>query len=138
MLFHAMLQFSAVRMEIGILRQCGINMALLSAECIRLLRNKVENSDVEGGAGLKDETISAVATLAAVEVNYIKLFFHHNSLTERQQHQKGNVCMLRMHMNGLARMVALRGGLNAIRSTSPMTANWVFWYFLFPYFSSWL
>jgi hypothetical protein len=36
--------------------------------------------------------------------------------------------MLRIHMNGLARMIDLRGGLNAIRLTSPMTANWVFWY----------
>jgi len=72
-LFHAMLQFSAVRMESEIIRKCGINTTLLSAECIRLLRDRVENSDLEGGSGLKDETISAVATLAAVEVSHLKL-----------------------------------------------------------------
>jgi hypothetical protein len=66
-LFHATLQFSAMRMENEAVRNCGVNKALLSAECIRLLRDRVESSDVEGG-GLKDETISAVATLAAVEV----------------------------------------------------------------------
>ncbi|KAE9381979.1 hypothetical protein N431DRAFT_393715 [Stipitochalara longipes BDJ] len=108
-LFHATLQFSAARMDSEIVKNCGVNTALLSAECIRLLRDRVENS--EEGGGLKDETISAVATLAAVE------------------HQKGNLRMLRMHMNGLSHMVSLRGGLNAIRLTSPMTANWVFWMF---------
>lgn len=35
--------------------------------------------------------------------------------------------MLRMHMNGLKRMVDIRGGLNAIRETNPMVANSVFW-----------
>jgi hypothetical protein len=71
-LFHAILQFSAARMENEILKQCGINTALLSVKCIRLLRDRVENSDTEGGAGLKDETISAVATLAAVEVSFLE------------------------------------------------------------------
>ncbi|PMD31383.1 hypothetical protein L207DRAFT_641097, partial [Hyaloscypha variabilis F] len=109
-LFHATLQFSAIRMDSEIVKSCGVNTTLLSAECIRLLRDRVENS--EEGGGLKDETISAVATLAAVE------------------HKKGNLRMLRMHMNGLSHMVSLRGGLNEIRLTSPMTANWVFWMFV--------
>lgn len=34
---------------------------------------------------------------------------------------------LQMHIGGLKRMVALRGGLDAIRFTNPMTANIVFW-----------
>jgi hypothetical protein len=66
-LFHATLQFSAIRMDSEIVKSCGVNTTLLSAECIRLLRDRVENS--EEGGGLKDETISAVATLAAVEVS---------------------------------------------------------------------
>ena len=49
------------------MKNCGVNTTLLSAECIRLLRDRVENSEEAGG--LKDETISAVATLAAVEVS---------------------------------------------------------------------
>lgn len=36
--------------------------------------------------------------------------------------------MLKMHMDGLRRMVYIRGGLHAVREASPMTANWVFWY----------
>jgi hypothetical protein len=35
--------------------------------------------------------------------------------------------MLRMHIDGLNRMVAIRGGLGAIRETNPMVANSVFW-----------
>jgi hypothetical protein len=67
-LFHATLQFSAARLNNEIVKSSGINTTLLSAECIRLLRDRVENSDPNGD-GLKDETISAVATLAAAEVS---------------------------------------------------------------------
>jgi len=67
-LFHATLQFSAARLDNEIVKISGINTTLLSAECIRLLRDRVENSDLNGD-GLKDETLSAVATLAAVEVS---------------------------------------------------------------------
>ena len=69
MLFHATLAFSAIRMDSEIVKNCGVNTTLLSAECIRLLRDRVENSEEAGG--LKDETISAVATLAAIEVSYL-------------------------------------------------------------------
>ena len=36
--------------------------------------------------------------------------------------------MLRMHLDGLKRMLDIRGGLDAIRDTNPMIANSVFWY----------
>jgi hypothetical protein len=39
---------------------------LLTAECIRLLRDRVESSEAD--SGVSDTTIGAVATLAAVEV----------------------------------------------------------------------
>jgi hypothetical protein len=32
-----------------------------------------------------------------------------------------------MHINGLKRMVGIRGGLQAIREMNPMLANSVFW-----------
>jgi hypothetical protein len=35
--------------------------------------------------------------------------------------------MLKMHMEGLKRMISIRGGLGAIRETNPMIANSVFW-----------
>jgi hypothetical protein len=43
------------------------------------------------------------------------------------QHERGDLKMMRMHLGGLRRMVGIRGGLNAIRETSPMVANSVFW-----------
>jgi hypothetical protein len=39
---------------------------LLTAECIRLVRDRVESSEADNG--VSDTTIGAVATLAAVEV----------------------------------------------------------------------
>lgn len=35
--------------------------------------------------------------------------------------------MIRMHLSGLKRMLSIRGGLNAIRSSNAMVANSVFW-----------
>lgn len=113
-LFHATLQLSAMRLSKHRISQ---NVKLdsdtkmqLETECIRLLRDRVENQDL--GKGVSDQTISAVATLAAIE------------------HENGRMRMLKMHMNGLKRMVDVRGGLNAIRETSPMVANSVFWMFV--------
>ena len=48
-------------------------------------------------------------------------------LTDKQ-HERGNMKMLRMHIDGLKRMVGIRGGLNAIRETNPMVANSTFWW----------
>jgi hypothetical protein len=45
----------------------GLNSYQLSAECIRLLRDRVENEELQ--LGVSDQTISAVATLAAIEVS---------------------------------------------------------------------
>ncbi|PQE29651.1 C6 transcription factor protein [Rutstroemia sp. NJR-2017a BBW] len=98
-------EFSAMRLE----KQQGQRRAAtieLGRECIRLLKTRVEKE-----ALVSDQTISAVAMLAAIE------------------HEKGNVRMMRMHMAGLSRMVDLVGGLNAIRERNPMIANSVFWTF---------
>jgi hypothetical protein len=46
----------------------GLNSHQLSAECIRLLRDRVENEELQ--LGISDQTISAVATLAAIEVRF--------------------------------------------------------------------
>jgi hypothetical protein len=92
----------------------------LGRECIRLLRNRVEKE-----ALVSDETISAVAMLAAIEVRLSPL--RKCGFADSSQHEKGNVRMMRMHTAGLSRMVGLVGGLNAIRERSPMIANSVFW-----------
>lgn len=64
-LFHAVLAFSALRLRREKARSLGVNLRVLDSECIRLLRERVESGDA---IGISDQTISAVATLAAVEV----------------------------------------------------------------------
>ncbi|KAK5682692.1 hypothetical protein LTS10_005821 [Elasticomyces elasticus] len=58
---------------------------------------------------MSDGTIVAIASLAAME------------------HDRGNMRALDMHLEGLKRVVELRGGLDAIRTTNSMAANVVFW-----------
>ncbi|TVY52381.1 Sterol uptake control protein 2 [Lachnellula cervina] len=107
-LFHAALQLSAMRLQKS-QAHSDIDSRQISGECIRLLRDRIESSN--NITQVSDETISAVATLAAIE------------------HERGNMKMLRMHLDGLKRMLDIRGGLSAIRDTNPMIANSVFWVF---------
>jgi hypothetical protein len=110
-LFHAALNLSVMRCKQKAEQWLGVNSQHLEAECIRLLRERVE-SDASGSKGVSDETISAVAALAAFE------------------HERGNSKMLKMHIGGLKRMIDLRGGINAIRESNPMVANSAFWIFV--------
>ncbi|KAJ5054216.1 uncharacterized protein L3040_000497 [Drepanopeziza brunnea f. sp. 'multigermtubi'] len=110
-LFHATLNLSVMRCKQKAEQWLGVNSQHLQAECIRLLRERVE-SDASGSKGVSDETISAVAALAASE------------------HERGNLKMLKMHIGGLKRMIDLRGGINAIRESNPMVANSAFWIFV--------
>lgn len=65
-LFHVTLQLSAVHLEKS-QNQSGLRSRRLMTECIRLLRERVENGSDSGDA-VSDQTISAVAGLAAIEV----------------------------------------------------------------------
>lgn len=40
--------------------------------------------------------------------------------------ERGNLKMVKMHIEGLKRMVTMRGGLDAIRDTNPMLTNLIF------------
>ncbi|KAH7351269.1 hypothetical protein BKA65DRAFT_255223 [Rhexocercosporidium sp. MPI-PUGE-AT-0058] len=111
-LFHATLQLSMLRCEKKAAEWRNVDSASLQGECIRLLRERVEVENDGFGKGVCDQTISAVVALAAFE------------------HERDNLRMLRMHMDGLKRMVDIRGGLNAIRQTNAMVANSVFWIFV--------
>ncbi|KAF8857734.1 hypothetical protein BDZ45DRAFT_744066 [Acephala macrosclerotiorum] len=53
-----------------VLQRLTVNFAHISAECIRLLRDRVENEASRVALGVSDQTISTVATLAAIEVCY--------------------------------------------------------------------
>ncbi|KAI9710308.1 MAG: hypothetical protein M1820_002802 [Bogoriella megaspora] len=105
LLFNVVLYLSAESLESLQPGEASSSANVLMTHCIRLLRERV----AEPGLGTTNETIVAVANLMAIE------------------HGKGNMRSLKMHMDGLKRMVTARGGLNALRDSSPMTANMAFW-----------
>lgn len=43
------------------------------------------------------------------------------------QFGKGNIEISKMHVDGVKRLVRMRGGINAVRQTSPLTARMVSW-----------
>ena len=107
---------------------------LLMADSVALLRRKVEDTSL----AVQDETMNSVITLAAIEVrssleNPFFPLFHFSypsspSLTFRNsQFGKGNIKISEMHVDGVKRLVNLRGGINSVRQTSPLTARMVSW-----------
>jgi hypothetical protein len=43
------------------------------------------------------------------------------------KHGKGNLEVSKVHIDGVKRMVAVRGGLSKVKETSPLTARMVPW-----------
>lgn len=82
----------------------SINVTQLQ-QCLTLLNSRVQDET----SSTNDHTLLAVAALAAME------------------HDRGNMRALKMHLDGLKRIVELRGGLDKVRQTNPMVANVVFW-----------
>lgn len=104
-MFHATLLLSALDLEILKGEDDGTRpMLLLRKECIRLLRERVGDPVLS----VSDHTIGSVLALSIVEF------------------ERGDLRGVRMHIEGLKRMVKIRGGLGAIRSTNPMLANLIF------------
>ncbi|KAF4771155.1 hypothetical protein HAV15_012494 [Penicillium sp. str.  len=58
---------------------------------------------------VQDGTMNSVITLATIEFG------------------KGNIMVGEMHVNGLKKLVDMRGGINAVRQTSPLTARMISW-----------
>lgn len=85
--------------------QNTIHTRQLMDECLTLLNGRIQDPV----AGISDATVVAVASLAAAE------------------HDRGNMRALDMHLEGLKRIVSLRGGLESIRNTNAVAANVVFW-----------
>nr|XP_036581191.1 C6 zinc finger domain-containing protein [Colletotrichum truncatum]KAF6789459.1 C6 zinc finger domain-containing protein [Colletotrichum truncatum] len=103
-LFHVSLQTACLDEEL--LAQKGFQASeILMADSVALLRRKVENTTL----ALQDGTMNSVITLAAIEFG------------------KGNVKISQMHVDGATRLVNLRGGINSVRQTSPLTARMVSW-----------
>lgn len=81
-LFHAILRLSYTRLQ----AQCfklrdEVSGFQLMGETVRLLRERVEGENDDPGIGVSDQTISAVATLAAVEVGFLCIFMLRELLT---------------------------------------------------------
>lgn len=122
-LFHVALQLSAYHLEKITVARDNSQSSRLMTECLKLLQARVHCSPE---ISLSDETIAAVAGLAAIEVSSVKLEFVQPFL-RYIQFEKGNMRMVETHMRGLRRMLDLRGGISAIRLSNPTIANIVFW-----------
>ncbi|KAF9693901.1 hypothetical protein EKO04_008538 [Ascochyta lentis] len=103
-LFHVSLQTASLDVELR--AQKGFtNSEILMADCVSLVRQKLDDPL----AALQDATMDTVVTLAAIECG------------------KGNTDLSAMHIDGVKRLVQLRGGINSVKSVSPLTARMVAW-----------
>ncbi|KFH45396.1 hypothetical protein ACRE_038330 [Hapsidospora chrysogenum ATCC 11550] len=103
-LFHVSLQTACLDEELR--AQKGFRTSeLLMADSVALLRRKVQDSSL----AVQDGTMNSVITLAAIEFG------------------KGNIRVSQMHVAGARRLVDMRGGINSVRQTSPLTARMVSW-----------
>ncbi|KAH8896885.1 hypothetical protein GQ53DRAFT_680615, partial [Thozetella sp. PMI_491] len=103
-LFHVSLQTASLDDELR--SQNGFPISeLLMADSVSLVRRKIEDAS----SAFQDETLNSVVTLAAIE------------------HGKGNVQTSRMHIEGIKRIVDVRGGIDTLKRSSPLTARMVSW-----------
>lgn len=103
-LFHVSLQTACLDEEL--LAQKGFQASeLLMADSVTLLRRKVQDTSL----AVQDGTMNAVITLAAIEFG------------------KRNIKVSEMHVKGVKKLVNLRGGINSVMQTSPLTARMVSW-----------
>ncbi|TKA74534.1 hypothetical protein B0A49_02985 [Cryomyces minteri] len=109
-LFHVTLLLSSISLELLHHQQGGRYSNRLLGECISLLKDRVEDPVL----GTSDHTIVAVANLANIGKPRSKL-------------ERANMRGVRMHLDGLTRMVNMRGGLSEVRKSNAMAGNVVFW-----------
>ncbi|KAL5340455.1 hypothetical protein BJX70DRAFT_387276 [Aspergillus crustosus] len=103
-LFHVSLQTACLDEEM--MARKGFHASeILMADSVALLRRKVEDPSL----AVQDGTMNSVITLAAIEFG------------------KGNVKVSQMHVDGVRKLVDLRGGINSVRQTSPLTARMISW-----------
>ncbi|KAF3007699.1 hypothetical protein E8E13_009441 [Curvularia kusanoi] len=75
------------------------------ADSVSLVRRKIADP-IEA---MHDETLDSIITLAAIEYG------------------KGNSNVSALHIDGVKRLVQLRGGINKVKSQSPLTARMIAW-----------
>jgi hypothetical protein len=103
-LFHVSLQTASLDVELR--EQKGFaDSEILMTDSVSLVRQQITNP----ASALRDETMDSVVTLAAIEYG------------------KGNTEVSTMHVDGLKRLIQLRGGINNVKRVSPLTARMVAW-----------
>lgn len=103
-LFHVSLQTASLDLDLR--AQKGFaNSEILMADSVSLVRQKI----VSPTEALHDETLDSIITLAAIEYG------------------KGNIDVSALHIDGVKRLVQLRGGINNVKTISPLTARMVAW-----------
>ncbi|KAG9234983.1 hypothetical protein BJ875DRAFT_287337 [Amylocarpus encephaloides] len=103
-LFHVSLQTASLDDELLAEKGFPDSQALM-ADSVALVRRKVQNPSL----ACQDSTMDAVVTLAAIELG------------------KGNLRASEMHISGAIRMVQVRGGLQEVNKSSPITARMIPW-----------
>lgn len=104
---------------------------MLMVDSVSLLRRKIQDMSL----AVQDGTMNSVITLATIEVSSISRLSGHPgrnpsemSLMPRDwQFGKGNIEASKTHVEGVKRLVTLRGGIGSVRQTSPLTARMVSW-----------
>ncbi|KAM0668146.1 hypothetical protein ACQRIU_001708 [Beauveria bassiana] len=103
-LFHVSLQTACLDEEF--FGQKGFQTSeQLMSDSVVLLRRKVQDVSL----AMQDSTINSVITLATIEYG------------------KGNIETAQMHVTGAKKLINMRGGLQAVMQTSPLTARMVSW-----------
>lgn len=103
-LFNVSLQTASLDAELH--AQKGFHQSeILMHDAVSLIRHKIDDPTL----AFQDATMDAVVTLAAIE------------------HGKGNSHECKMHIDAVKRMVAVRGGIAAVKESSPLTARMVPW-----------
>jgi len=106
-LFHVSLQTASLDLDLR--AQKGFaNSEVLMADSVSLVRKRITDPI----SALQDETLNSIITLAAIECG------------------KGNTEVSALHIEGVKRLIKLRGGINQVKRISPLTARMVAWYAL--------
>lgn len=101
------------------------------ADSVSLVRRKIQDVSL----AVQDGTMNSVITLATIEVSspssrcdpQRKTCLKLVADAQNRQFGKGNIEVSRTHVEGVKRLVNLRGGISAVRQSSPLTARMISW-----------
>lgn len=122
-LFTVSIQTASLDQELRAQKGFPISEVLM-ADSVSLVRRKIDSPFF----ACQDETLNSVVALAAIEVSAsITNGSSGAADTPDGQHGKGNIEASQMHIQGVLRMVAIRGGIHEVKRTNPLTARMVSW-----------